>query len=185
MKKLHTNVYVWGEGYQVDSTQEFSNFTPKKIRAFQGADKPDIVDIAFGWYHEAYIDKQGKLYVCAKAKMSSIKIKEIQDGIREPLTEVTTLPPKTKVRQVAFTRQRMFVMSEDGKLYAFVIKEKAPEQSDILSRKKPQFMGELQLDNPIHVKDIPALKMIACGLDHFIGLDKTGKLWGMGDDTFG
>jgi alpha-tubulin suppressor-like RCC1 family protein len=46
-------------------------------------------------------------------------------------------------------------------------------------------MGELQLDNPIHVKDIPALKMIACGLDHFIGLDKTGKLWGMGDDTFG
>ena len=104
MKKLHTNVYVWGEGYQVDSSQEFSNFTPKKIRAFQGADKPDIVDVAFGWYHEAYIDKQGKLYVCAKAKMSSIKIKEIQDGIREPLTEVTTLPPKTKVRQVAFTR---------------------------------------------------------------------------------
>jgi hypothetical protein len=31
----------------------------------------------------------------------------------------------------------MFVISEDGKLYAFVIKEKAPEQSDILSRKKP------------------------------------------------
>ena len=59
--------------------------------------------------------------------MSSIKIKEIPDGAREPLTEVTTLPPKTKVRQVAFTRQRMFVLSEDGKLYAFVIKEKASE----------------------------------------------------------
>ena len=127
VKKMHTNVYVWGEGYQVDSSQEFSNFTPKKIRAFQGAEKPDIVDMAFGWYHEAYIDKQGKLYVCAKAKMSSIKIKEIQDGAREALTEVTTLPPKTKVRQVAFTRQRMFVMSEDGKVFAFVIKEKAGE----------------------------------------------------------
>lgn len=75
--------------------------------------------------------------------MSSIKIKEIQDGVREKLTEVTTLPPKTKVRQVAFTRQRMFVMSEDGKVYAFVIKEKAPEYSDILSKKKPQFTGEL------------------------------------------
>jgi len=29
-----TNVYVWGDGYQVDSSQEFTNFTPKKIRAF-------------------------------------------------------------------------------------------------------------------------------------------------------
>lgn len=117
--------------------------------------------------------------------MSSIKIKEIQDGVRELLTEVTTLPAKTKVRQVAFTRQRMFVLGEDGKLYAFVIKEKAPEHTDILSKKKPQFTGELILDSPIHVKDIPALKMIACGLDHFIGLDKQGKLWAMGDDTFG
>ena len=69
----------------------------------------------------------------------------------------------------------MFVISEDGKLYAFVIKEKASEQTDILSRKKPQFTGELILDNPILVKDIPPLKMIACGLDHFIGLDKNGK----------
>jgi len=54
--------------------------------------------MGFGWYHEAYIDKQGKLYVCAKAKMSSIKIKEIPDGVREPLTEICTLPAKTKVR---------------------------------------------------------------------------------------
>lgn len=185
MKKLHTNAYVWGEGYQVDATQEFSNFSPKKIRHFQGAQKPDIVDMAFGWYHEAYIDKQGKLYVCAKAKMSSIKIKEIKDGFREPLTEVTTLPAKTKVRQVAFTRQRMFVLGEDGKIFVFVIKEKPPVQTDILSKKRPQFTGELILDSPIYVKDIPALKMIACGLDHFIGLDKTGKVWAMGDDTFG
>ena len=84
-KKLHTNVYVWGEGYQVDSSQEFSNFTPKNIKNFKGKDTPDIVDVSFGWYHEAYIDKQGKLFVCAKAKMSSVKIKEVPDGVREPL----------------------------------------------------------------------------------------------------
>ena len=79
IKKLHTNVYVWGEGFQVDSSQEYSNFTPKKIKPFTGEKTPDIVDMAFGWYHEAYIDKQGKLYVCAKAKMSSIKILEVPD----------------------------------------------------------------------------------------------------------
>ena len=95
---MHTNTYVWGEGFQVDSSQEYSNFTPKKIKHFLGDETPDIVDMAFGWYHEAYIDKQGKLYVCAKAKMSSIKIKEIPDGVREPLIQVTTLPRGAKVR---------------------------------------------------------------------------------------
>jgi len=96
MKNIHSNSYVWGEGYQVDASQEFSNFRPKKIKNFKGPDTPDVVDMAFGWYHEAYIDKQGKLYVCAKGKMSSIRIKEIHDGDRS-ITEVTTLPKKTKV----------------------------------------------------------------------------------------
>ena len=116
---------MWGEGFQVDSSQEYSNFTPKKIKPFTGEKTPDIVDMAFGWYHEAYIDKQGKLYVCAKAKMSSIKILEVPDGVREPLTQVTTLPRGTKVRQVSFTRTRTFAMTEDGKLYAFPTEETA------------------------------------------------------------
>ena len=76
-----------------------------------GIDTPDIVDMAFGWYHEAYIDKQGKLFVCAKAKVSSIKIKEVPDGVREPLVEVTTLPKGTKVKSASFTRTRMFVVT--------------------------------------------------------------------------
>lgn len=27
--------------------------------------------------------------------------------------------------------------------------------------------------------------MIACGTDHFLGLDKDGTIYAMGDDTFG
>lgn len=97
--KQHTMVYVWGEGYQVDSSQDYSNFTPKKLKDFFGEDKPDIIDMAFGWYHEAYIDKQGRLYVCAKAKMSSLKIKEVDDGVRIPMKEITTIPKSAgKVR---------------------------------------------------------------------------------------
>jgi len=103
VKKTHTNTYVWGEGYQVDSSQEFTNFTPKKIRIFEGEKTPDIVDMAFGWYHEAYIDKDGKLYVCSKAKLSSIKIKEIPDGVRDPISQITSLPKNAKVKQVSFT----------------------------------------------------------------------------------
>lgn len=177
---------MWGEGFQVDSSQEYSNFTPKKIKAFVGPDRPDIVDMAFGWYHEAYIDKQGKLYVCAKAKMSSIKIREVPDGIREPLTQVTTLPRGAKVRQVSFTRTRMFVLSEDGRLFVFPIEETAaPREELMFSRARPEFTGELMVDNPIHVKEVPKLKQLASGTDHVIALDRTGQVWAMGDDTFG
>ena len=41
------------------------------------------------------------------------------------------------------------------------------------------------MDKPIYVKDLPPLKMIACGVDHMIILDKDGQVWAMGDDTFG
>ena len=74
------------------------------MKNFKGPEKPDVVDMAFGWYHEAYIDKQGQLFVCAKKKMSSLKIKEVPDGIRDPLVKIVTLPRGTKVKQVSFTR---------------------------------------------------------------------------------
>ena len=40
------------------------------------------MDVAFGWYHEAYIDKEGKLYITPKPKMTSIKIEEIDEKDR-------------------------------------------------------------------------------------------------------
>lgn len=115
-------VYVWGEGYQVDASQDYSNYTPKKIKAFYGENNPDVIDVAFGWYHEAYIDKKGRLFVCQKAKMSSLKIEEVDDGIRHPIEQITSLPKKAgKVRQVAFIQHRMFVLTESGQLFAFKI----------------------------------------------------------------
>lgn len=41
------------------------------------------------------------------------------------------------------------------------------------------------MNKPIEVKDLPPLKMIACGKSHFLGLDRAGNVWAMGDDTFG
>ena len=79
----------------------------------------------------------------------------------------------------------MFVMTEEGKLFVFRINEITPEQSDFFSKKRPQFTGEILLDQPIFVKDLPPLKMIAAGLDHLICLDRKGQVHAMGDDTFG
>ena len=55
----------------------------------------------------------------------------------------------------------------------------------MFAKQKPEYTGELFLDKPIFVKDLPPLKMIACGKSHFLGLDMNGKVWAMGDDTFG
>ena len=90
--------------------------------------------------------------------MSSIKIKEVPDGVRNPITEVKTLPPKSKVRQVSFIRQRMFVLTEDDKLYSFRINENAPNPSDPFAATKARFTGDLVLENPVFVKDLPPIK---------------------------
>ena len=124
---MKTNVYVWGEGQQIDTSQDYSNFTPKNLKPFRGKDKPNIIDAAFGWYHEAYIDANGKLYVCKKPKLPSVKVEDIDDKDRNDLVEVVTIPGKPKVKQVAFTRQRMFVLTAaKGEVYVFKIEEKFP-----------------------------------------------------------
>ena len=97
MQSIGTNVYVWGEGQQVDPKQDYSNFTPKMLSPFRGKNKPNIIDMAFGWYHEAYIDNNGKLYVCKKFKQPSVRVKEIDDKDRDYIFEVK-LPNNAKVR---------------------------------------------------------------------------------------
>jgi alpha-tubulin suppressor-like RCC1 family protein len=80
----------------------------------------------------------------------------------------------------------MFVLTEKGQLFAFRIDiTKTTLEERLFAPQKPQFTGELFLDKPIVVKDMPPLKMIACGKSHLLGLEKNGKVWAMGDDTFG
>ena len=80
----------------------------------------------------------------------------------------------------------MFVMTEDGRLFVFKVEETAASREEqMFSRMRPEFTGELMIDNPIHVKEVPKLKMISSGVDHLVALDRTGQAWAMGDDTFG
>ena len=65
--------------------------------------------MSFGWYHEAYITREGKLFVCAKAKLSSIEVEGVINGNREDLHEVSTLPRGTVVKKrglFAYSRPR-------------------------------------------------------------------------------
>jgi len=128
--------------------------------------------------------------VCAKAKLPSIEVEGLVDGDRPDMVEVTNLPGGTKVRQVAFTQSRMFVLSEKGEVYLYKVTEHLPDRAAMeqFGRAGPasQIRGELMInDAPIKIKGIAPVKQIACGLDHVVFLDKKGGLMAMGDDTFG
>jgi hypothetical protein len=57
-----------------------------------------VIDVAFGWYHEAYIDSKGKLYVCKKSKLTSVKVEGVDEKDRTDLIEVNTIPGNPKVK---------------------------------------------------------------------------------------
>lgn len=48
-----------------------------------------------------------------------------------------------------------------------------------------QIEAELHYNEPVLVKDLKNIKMISTGSDHFLALTKDGKVYAMGDDTFG
>ncbi len=82
----------------------------------------------------------------------------------------------------------MFALTDKGDLYVYKIEERLPSENtldDHFSKNRPQIEGILQHDNPLYVKDLKDLKMIAAGTDHMLALAKDGKVYAMGDDTFG
>ena len=128
------------------------------------------------------------MYVCAKAKVSSIEVEGVRDGDRPNLTEVTNLGRGVRARQVAFTQNRMFVLSTNGDVYLYKIAEDIPppEEMGLLGRAAQQIRGELKVDDaPVKITDLRDIKQIACGIDHVLFLDKKGDVYAMGDDTFG
>ena len=81
----------------------------------------------------------------------------------------------------------MFVLTEKGQVYVFKINEIVPSVDlfDHFKKGLVSIEGELQTENPTLVKDLSNIKMISCGSDHFLALSNDGKVYAMGDDTFG
>lgn len=169
----------------MDASLDFSNFTPKKIHAFSGEGSPNIVDAAFGWHHEAYIDSKGQLHVCAKAKVTSLKVLELPNGERN-FTQVILPPGSGKASKVTFTRKRMFVSTDTGKLFSFKIVENVKTQDEMLFHKQgPKFDADLIINDPILIKELENVKNISAGQDHLLVHTKDAKVFALGDDSFG
>jgi hypothetical protein len=67
------------------------------------------------------VDTEGRLWICKKPKMTSIKVEGVEDKYRADLTEIITIPGKPKIKQAAFTRQRLFILTEKGDVYVIKI----------------------------------------------------------------
>ena len=79
----------------------------------------------------------------------------------------------------------MFALTESGQVWIWRIIESGLEREpgqDILE--KTQAKGDLDPE-PVQIDELTGIVEMASGTDHFIALDDQGKVWAMGDDTFG
>jgi alpha-tubulin suppressor-like RCC1 family protein len=182
-----TDVYVWGNGIQINASLNYNNYYPKKIKNFSGKNDPQIIMVKFGDFHEAYLDKKGKIHICSKHKLPSMKLDGQDDWIREGM--ITLEIKGRKVEDIAFTQNRLFVLTNKGEVYVWVINYELPEEKDgpkgdFFDKKPEEFDVEI-IKEPILIQELKNIVEIASGTDHFLARDKNGDVWAMGDDTFG
>jgi len=183
--KKQTDVYLWGNGYQVDMSLDYANFYPKKIKNFSGQDDPQIIIVKFGEFHEAYLDKNGKIHICQKHSLPSMKIQGTDDCQRSNMKMLEI--KGRKITDMTFTHNRLFAITNKNEVYVWKINYELPEGSegeDIFDMDTRDFVITMEVE-PIHITELKNIKEIASGTDHFIALDFEGNVWAMGDDTFG
>lgn len=181
-----TDVYVWGNGIPVDVSLDYSNFYPKKISNFSSPDSPQIIIVKFGEFHEAYLDKQGKIHICKKHRLPSMKVTGYDDCYRENMKLLEI--PKRKIMDMTFTQTRLFALTDKNEVFVWKINYSLPEgvetHGDISNHDTEDFIVEMTVD-AVQVQELKDIVEIASGTDHFLALDKHGDVWAMGDDTFG
>ena len=112
---------------------------------------------SFGKYMEAYVGKDGRIYVCKKHWMPSRPMKSISDSKRE-FTHVITLPDRQVGKEVRFTKNRMFCLTEEGRIYMWRIEEKVPSREELSfgsdknkTLQEMQFTGDIENESPVHL----------------------------------
>lgn len=178
------SLFIWGNG-KVTNTSEYTNFHPHRIKKAITVDNKDIsnmfVDVIFGEHLCLGIDKNQEAYIWREPRLNSEKIEQIDNHSRR---ELIKLPIKQKVINAQFTLTKMFLLTADGKVFMYNIDINYPHV-DYLAINIPDPDVSMDYKNPIEIKELKNIKMIATGIDHFLALDNNGDVWGMGDDSYG
>jgi alpha-tubulin suppressor-like RCC1 family protein len=184
--KKNTDVYIWGNGYVNNNTSVYTNFHPHRIKKYENTKKmdqipKDIIDISFGQHIGACIDKNNNLYAWREPKLNSEKEEGIDNHQRK---DVRKLAEGLKVTSITFTYDKLFLLDKNGDVYFYNISIHQPQSEEFFTTSLPEPEVAI-VENLIHVKELKNIQQIATGKDHFIALDKHGKLYGMGDDSYG
>lgn len=183
--KNKTDLLIWGNGY-INNTYVYLNFHPHRIKNYipkQGSKTPSSpIDISFNEYISAVTDSDFSLYVFKEPKLNAEKDKSINNHSRN---EVLRLAEGLKVIQTRFTKDKLFILTKDGKVYLYNL--------DIVHAKVDEFFAtaipdpEVTIDKTkiTYIKELKNIVHISTGKDHFIALDNNGVVYGMGDDSFG
>ena len=178
-----TDFYIWGNGV-ASNTSVYTNFHPHKISKTSPIKLPDnIIDLSFNKYYAAAIDRDFNLYIWKEPKLNSEENSSINNNERKNVIKVEN---NLKVEKVNFTHDKMFLLTKDGDVYFYQISIKNTDNKDVYfieDSKEPE--ANIDLNNLIHVKELSNIRNIATGKDHFIALDREGRVYGMGDDSFG
>ena len=122
-----TDLFIWGKGV-VNSTSNYSNFHPHRIKTIEGLSKlPNFIDIIFGEQLAVAIDRDNKLYTWIEPKLNSEKNENINNHKRK---EIIQIPINMKVIQASITKDKIFFITNDGKLFFINYKVTIPESKD-------------------------------------------------------
>lgn len=184
--KKNTDIYVWGKGF-VNNTSVYTNFHPHRMKKFSNNIRPsdipkDIIDITFNEHMAACIDKNFNLFVWREPKLNSDKNKEINNHERQG---VMKLAPGMKISNISFTNDKLFFLDQKGNVYCYNIEILQPNTEEFFATALPEAQVKIDPTKMIHVKELKNIHMLATGKDHFLAMDKEGKVFGMGDDSFG
>lgn len=196
--KTKTDTFIWGNGI-INNTYVYLNFHPHRIKNFLQINNNlnnktvntnietlsnNIIDISFNEYLSAAIDNSFNLYIFKEPKLNAEKVKTQNNHIRENVKQLL-VKEKFKVIQAKFTKDKLFLLTKDNKVYFYNIEIIHPKIDEFFVTALPEPEIIIDENKLIHVKELKNIVQIECGKDHFVALDNKGNVFGMGDDSFG
>jgi len=175
-----TRTFIWGNGaYQARPGKhlQFRNFFPKLMENFLGTAKPNMEAISFSRQFEAGIDTKGCVYIWPKPIMHSSAEPGQNYNSRAGIKQIDSTG---KFQQLEFTESFLWGRTKDGKIYQWKLQPQVFTDMD-----ENKSIESFEIGEARHVSSLKDIVEIACGHDHFIGLNKSGEVFSMGDDTLG
>ena len=168
-------VYSWGDNTygQLGVGNNDGRTQPSRVRSLDGV---QVRAVASGDFHTVLLSKNGKLLSWGKNNNGQLGLGA---GFRDAFTP-KTIPPfseKSKIVKVAAGYGMSMALTADGKLYGF---------GDNSGMQLGQHKNR-RLPKPTLIRSPASLvfTQVACGKSHCLAINKLGKVFAWGTDTYG